>query len=647
MTKTQYQKILLIEDDPGDARLVREALRETGSHDIELSHCNSLADALNHLQQQSTDLILLDLGLPDATGLAALPEIDRVSPRTPVIILTGLDDDAAAVDALRAGAQDHLLKGRFTGDSLLRSARYALERQRTFNLRSGLLEGIARQLKTPVDAILTSVQLLREASPTTLTERQSQMLERTFNTAETLHRFHEGMLDLARADEGPLRYQINGFGGACVIAEIKRRMAKALASIQGEGAAEVHAFAEQTLADAADGVAAATNAAAPIRVLVLEDNPGDARLVQEILAEADLQVEVETSANLSDTVRRLEEASYDVVLVDLGLPDASALEAVSEVTRLAPRASIIVLTGTDDDHTAAEALKKGAQDYLIKGQVDADVLVRSIRFARERQRTVNLRAELLEAIAHELRNPVHVVLGYAHLLLEKVPDPLTPEQAQTLGNVLATTRTLRRLSEAMLELAGADKGPQRAELLNADATEVVNEIKRRMAHLVAIGADHDAIPYRMPQATAAGKPVGAGRLFRRMLRRLRKQPKHVLVIDPDYDSRTIIRTALESGAFDVVEATDESDVLSHLVSDKIGLAVFERQTPHLTSPEVFDEVCKVAAFFDVPMLFLDEHSNGNGNGIGNGNKPLSEHRISKPFTPEQLLFAVDHVMGRA
>jgi DNA-binding response OmpR family regulator len=632
MNKNQVQRILLIEDDPADARLVRTALQDTEAGNIHLAHCTSLAEAQRLLESEGSDLVLLDLGLPDSTGLTAISEIDRVSPQTPIIVLTGTDDGDSALDALRLGAQDHVVKGHFTGDGLLRAARYALERQRTVNLRSDLLKGIARQLKTPVDALLASVQILLESNGNSLTDRQERMLERTRNTTETLRRFYDGMLDLARADEGPLRYATNGLGGASVIAEIKRRITSCLNTTDGNGAPPTHAFGEVSPAE--------TDRPNALRMLLLEDNPGDARLVAEIISEADLAVELETSVCLSDSIRRLEQCSYDVVLVDLGLPDASALEAVSEVTRLAPRASIIVLTGRDDDTAAAEALKKGAQDYLIKGQVDADVLMRSIRFARERQRTVNLRAELLEAIAYELRSPVHVVLGYAHLLLEKVPDPLTPEQAQTLGNVLATTRTLRRLSEAMLDLAGAEKGPLRLELLNANAAEVIEEIKRRMTLLLAGGGEPDGMPYRMPSQTP-GTPAGPGRLFRRMLRRLRKRPKQVLLVDPDYDSRMIIRTALESGAFDVIEATDQAEVLSHLVSDKIGLAVLERRTPYLSTPEVFDEVCKVATFFEVPMLFLDAHQKSNGSQV------LLDHRINKPFTPEQFLFAVDHVMGRA
>ena len=109
------------------------------------------------------------------------------------------------------------------------------------------------------------------------------------------------------------------------------------------------------------------------------------------------------------------------------------------------------------------------------------------------------------------------------------------------------------------------------------------------------------------------------------------------LIDPDYDSRTIIRTALESGSFEVVESCKESEVLDHLTSDKVALAVFERRTPELGAPEVFAHIKRVATHCEIPILLLD----------GEQTAGRTENRITKPFTPEQLLFAVGHALGRA
>lgn len=637
------EKILLIEDNPADARLVREALLEAGCS-AQLKHCSSLQEAIRHLEQGAADVILLDLGLPDATGLEGMSEIDRVAPRTPIIILTGNDDDAEALRALRRGAQDHLVKGSCDGDALLRSIRHALGRQGTANLRSDLLAALARELKAPVDTLHESLRLLLETNGAALSERQRTMLQRVHNTVETLRRFHEGMLDMAREEDGPMRYQLAGLGGARVVEEIKRRMARKLAELEGDGSEPAQSFAEHSLDGSTDFWAPAAHETLPERIFLLEDNPGDARLIAEILAEAGIAAPVDRSPCLSDAAQRLAQATYDVALIDLGLPDASALEAVSEVTRLAPRTPVLVITGRDDDTAADAALRHGAQDYLVKGRIDAEALRRSIRFARERQRTVNLRSELLEAIAFELRHPIHVVLGYVHLLLETIPDPLREDHAKILYEVLDTTQTLRRLAEAMLDVAGAERGPLRREISQAGVAKVIEALKQNMANRLAASVVERRIE-RMPPPGASPSGSRPGRLFRRMLGRLAPQRKQVLVVDPDYDSRTILKTALEGGHYEVVEAEKEADVLRHLVSENVQLAVVEPQAPDIAMPGVLDEVRKIATFFKVPLVLLDT---GEAEGkVGRSQDTAQEFHISKPFTPEQFLFAVDHVLGRA
>jgi diguanylate cyclase (GGDEF)-like protein/PAS domain S-box-containing protein len=129
MSKKSIKIVLLIEDNPGDARLLREMLNDQGLHQIELAHVERLRDAQRHLAERAVDLILLDLGLPDAQGLGAVRQAHAVAPRVPLVVLTSLDDEAMATQALQEGAQDYLIKGQIDGRSLLRSLRYALERK--------------------------------------------------------------------------------------------------------------------------------------------------------------------------------------------------------------------------------------------------------------------------------------------------------------------------------------------------------------------------------------------------------------------------------------------------------------------------------------------------------------------------------------
>ncbi len=126
--------VLLIEDNPGDARLIREMLAalagagQTAS--FRLIHAGRLADGLAALVQTAADVVLLDLSLPDSQGLDTFLRVRAAAPETPVVVLTGLEDEQAALKAIQAGAQDYLVKGQVDGSLLGRALRYAIERKR-------------------------------------------------------------------------------------------------------------------------------------------------------------------------------------------------------------------------------------------------------------------------------------------------------------------------------------------------------------------------------------------------------------------------------------------------------------------------------------------------------------------------------------
>lgn len=123
-------KVLLIEDNLGDARLLREILVEVKSIRFDLVHVDRLEQSIFQLQHDTFDVILLDLSLPDSQGLETLSHIKDEGAAIPIVVLTGLDDEILAIKAVQSGAQDYLIKGRVTGDMLARAIRYAIERKR-------------------------------------------------------------------------------------------------------------------------------------------------------------------------------------------------------------------------------------------------------------------------------------------------------------------------------------------------------------------------------------------------------------------------------------------------------------------------------------------------------------------------------------
>jgi len=123
-------RILLVEDNQGDARLLQEFLREVQGLRMTLRHVTKLADAEVILRKEEVDVLLLDLSLPDAHGIETVVRANAAAPLVPIVVMTGLDDESAALRAMQEGAQDYLVKGQAEGQILSRAIRYARERKR-------------------------------------------------------------------------------------------------------------------------------------------------------------------------------------------------------------------------------------------------------------------------------------------------------------------------------------------------------------------------------------------------------------------------------------------------------------------------------------------------------------------------------------
>ncbi len=159
--------VLLVEDNPGDARLFLELVRDTGAGHLRLDHVDRLEKALARLKDDHFDVVLLDLSLPDEQGLTTLTRTHAHAPNVPIVVLTGLDDEALAVKAVRAGAQDYLVKGRVDGDLLVRSMRYATERGRAVEALERREEHYRSLIENSLDlvSILNFDGTIRYASP--------------------------------------------------------------------------------------------------------------------------------------------------------------------------------------------------------------------------------------------------------------------------------------------------------------------------------------------------------------------------------------------------------------------------------------------------------------------------------------------------
>jgi signal transduction histidine kinase len=238
----------------------------------------------------------------------------------------------------------------------------------------------------------------------------------------------------------------------------------------------------------------------PLNILLIEDDEDDFELTKELLGNGKTQIVwVQT---LKKALDEISEQLFDVVLLDLGMPDSqglSTLDRIAEAFHQMP--VIVVLTGNDDDELAQNALKRGAQDYLVKGQVNRELLQRSLRYAIERHKieiqlrktnddliVVNdaliaardtaidasrIKSEFLANISHEIRTPLSGIVSIAELLTLEDCSPDVNELHQVL---LQSSKHLVTTLNDLLDLSKLEAGRMVINITDVDIREVVKEV---------------------------------------------------------------------------------------------------------------------------------------------------------------------------
>ena len=256
-----------------------------------------------------------------------------------------------------------------------------------------------------------------------------------------------------------------------------------------------------------------------IKVLLIEDNPGDARLIRQMLAEVGTALfDLEWAGQLSTGLERLTRGGIDVLLLDLSLPDSQGFDTFARAQAQAPQAPIIVLTGLEDEMLAVEAVRGGAQDYLVKGQVDSHLLGRAIRYAIQRRQaeetliqSEKLRAlgEMAGGVAHDFNNLLAIILGNAQLLEKGLKRYKPKEIKERLKIIVRTASEGGKIVRRLHYFTRTEVSSQ--DLTRIDLNEIVRETIASTSPCWKDEAEAKGITIRIKEKLGKLPPLWASR----------------------------------------------------------------------------------------------------------------------------------------
>jgi putative two-component system response regulator len=185
----------------------------------------------------------------------------------------------------------------------------------------------------------------------------------------------------------------------------------------------------------------------PLTILLIEDNPGDARLIKELLSESSpASFSVDTADRLAQGMDYAEKGHYDAILLDLGLPDSRGLDTFTTLHTSIKHLPIVVLSGLNDESVALEAVQKGAQDYLVKGQVDGHILSNSIRYAIERKQAEEKLIKSYASVKKTLNDAINTMVKIVELR-----DPYTSGHQQKVAALTIAIAREMKLEDTRID----------------------------------------------------------------------------------------------------------------------------------------------------------------------------------------------------
>lgn len=363
--KIKTVRALLIEDDPYIARLIRQMLDKVRDISFDLVHADSLSSGLEHLEDGQFVIILLDLGLPDSSGIKTLNTVYARASGIPIIVFTGQDDETLGVNAVNAGAEDYLVKGQTDSKALVRAIRYAVGRHQA---KEALKDTAANLKRTVEDLKKANKKIIKQQKSVIEEERLKMLLQLSGATAHELNQPLTVLMDnvelmqLERKIPEKLQKYMEG------IEDAGQKISEIIKRIQTIPQDNIDSDDSDNSIEALDK---------KISIMSVEESDADFKKIYNCL-KTFMQLDLTRTKNIKETITLLSDSPVDLILSEYFLSDGSGLDILKSLNDSKLEIPVVIIAGQGNETIASEVIEAGAYDYLPKNKISKKSLSRSI-----------------------------------------------------------------------------------------------------------------------------------------------------------------------------------------------------------------------------------------------------------------------------
>jgi diguanylate cyclase (GGDEF)-like protein len=620
--------VLLIEDSPGDARLIREALTGAPGAVFDLEWTDRLSKGLWRLAQGGIDAVLLDLSLPDGQGLETFTRVHRQASSVPIVVLTGLEDEAVAVEAVKQGAQDYLGKASVLADGqfLVRSLRYAIERKRADRLKDEFLSTVSHELRTPLATIKEFATILADQLAGPLLPDQQQYLGIIRSNVDRLARMINDLLDTAKIEAGYAVLSRRVVALRPLIEQVAQSMKPLAEGKQLQLAIDLPAAPLSLFADADKVTQILVNLVD--NAIKFTSGPGRVTIrVEELANEVRFRVEDTGIGIAMEDLPRLFEKFRQVGRA-VGMSGAKGTGLGLAICK-----RLIELHGgriwVESRAGAGSTFSFTLPRYHAE-EVFKEYLKTGLAQAKQKQGSFSL---VVFAIAEFHRLKARCGPEAVTRLLKEVEQLVQDAVRRRAGDVVVRWQR----GELIVILAEVDK---------AGSLVIAERIKLAVEnHTYRIGHTDQRVHFLVSSATYPDDALDEEALLRLIGERVQQaaRPKPcILVVDDEPKVRGFLKETLELRDFEVCTAASGPEALEQLRTQSVDLIVLDLLMPVMDGYEVYHLLKEDPRTRDIPVLILT----GKGERADRrlGIESPSYHYLTKPFQLEELLAKIQALL---